>query len=84
MSISFELRSEVLDFTELTRNLPDAELNKPWDWRGYEEGVRFAHFRVYEELRWLAASLRPVVRLTAAQQALVQNHAAYGTRVQCC
>jgi hypothetical protein len=77
MSISFELRSAVLDFTELTKNLSEADLDKPWEWRGYEEGMRFAHFRVYEELRWLAAALTPQANLSAAQQALIQHHAAY-------
>jgi hypothetical protein len=77
MSISLDLRSAVLDFTELTKNLSEADLDKPWEWRGYEEGVRFAHFRVYEELRWLAAALTPQANLSAAQQALVQHHAAY-------
>lgn len=57
--------------------LSDAELDIPWQWRGYDEGVRFAFFRVHEELRWLAAVISPQVALSTAQRALAQHHAAY-------
>jgi hypothetical protein len=77
MSIPIELRLAVLDFVDLTRNLSDGELDISWQWRGYDEGVRFAHFRIYEELRWLSASLAAEGHLSTAQQALVQHHSAY-------
>jgi DinB superfamily len=77
MPISLDLRSAVLDFVELTRTIPDSQLDIEWQWRGYEEGVRFAHFRVYEELRWLSALLAANAHLSAAQQALIQYHIAY-------
>lgn len=40
----------------LTHGLPDSALEREWAWGAYnEEGVRFAFFRTYEELRELAA-----------------------------
>jgi hypothetical protein len=77
MPISMDLHSAVLEFIELSIGLSDAELDRPWQWRGYDEGVRFAFFRVYEELRWLGAEMSPQVGLSTAQQALAQHHAAY-------
>lgn len=77
MPISMELRSAVLDFIELSMGISNADLDKPWQWRGYDEGVRFAFFRVYEDLRWLKAEISPQVALNTAQQALAQHHAAY-------
>ena len=51
------LAAAVLDFADLTCDLPDAGLEKPWAWRDYDEGVRFAFFRTYEDLRTLAVQL---------------------------
>lgn len=43
-------------FATLTQGLPDSALERPWAWGAYdEEGVRFAFFRTYEDLRELAA-----------------------------
>jgi len=69
-------------FTSITHKLSDDDLELPWTWRAYNEGVRFAFFRAYEELRSLAAVLlterttlgKPI---TTAQRALAQYHAAY-------
>ena len=69
-------------FTAITHKLSDDDLELPWTWRAYNEGVRFAFFRAYEELRSLAAVLiterttlgKPI---TTAQRALAQYHAAY-------
>lgn len=77
MPISRDLRSAVLDFIDLSMALSDAELDIPWQWRGYDEGVRFAFFRVYEELRWLGADISTQVTLSTAQQALVKHHNVY-------
>lgn len=62
--------------------LDDQDLEREWSWRAYHEGVRFAFFRTYEDLRELAARLiterttcgKPI---TAAQHTLSQYHAAY-------
>ena len=76
------LSKAVSDFTAFVLSLSETDLNRDWDWHGYEEGVRFACFRVYEELRTLAVQLQaeriangdPV---TAAQHILAQFHLAF-------
>ena len=70
-------------FAELVLDLPDIELEQEWVWGSYEsEGVRFAFFRTYEELRELAVKIRVArdtagIPLTGAQLILAQYHAAY-------
>lgn len=69
-------------FVLTTQKLTGADLERDWTWRAYQEGIRFAFFRTYEELRDLAAKLitermtrgKPI---TTAQHALAQYHAAY-------
>ncbi len=73
----------VEQFADLTHGLPDSTLDREWVWGAYdEEGVRFAFFRTYEELRELAARTaaeRSAQGLTrsAAQCILAQYHSAY-------
>ena len=70
-------------FAGVTQGVPDAELDREWAWGAYDsEGVRFAFFRTYEELRELAArtaaerSARgPAV--SSAHRILAQVHSAY-------
>ncbi len=70
-------------FARVTQGVADPELDRAWAWGAYDsEGVRFAFFRTYEELRELAArtaagrSARgPAV--SAAQRILAQYHSAY-------
>lgn len=76
------LARAVEQFADLTQGIPDAALERPWTWRDYDEGVRFAFFRTYEELRELAAisaaeraNLGPP--LTLAQRIWGQYHGAY-------
>jgi len=70
-------------FAQVTQNLPDSDLERPWAWGSYDsEGVRFAFFRTYEELRELAVMLHQERRrqgqpLTQAQRILGYYHAAY-------
>lgn len=76
------LNTAVLEFARLTCSLPDADLEKPWDWRDYDEGVRFAFFRTYEDLRTLAVRLAAGRSAagngsTQAQHILGQYHAGY-------
>jgi uncharacterized damage-inducible protein DinB len=67
----------------VTQGVAEPELDRAWAWGAYDsEGVRFAFFRTYEELRELAArtaagrSARgPAV--SAAQRILGQYHSAY-------
>ena len=69
-------------FAQLTCFLPEQALEREWIWGEYDEGVRFAFFRVYEELRQLAAKLETLridsyPPLTTAHRILGQYHAAY-------
>ena len=73
------LESAIFEFAELTYNLPDRELERDWVWQDYDEGVRFAFFRNYEDLNTLAARLEAerTVPFSEAQRILAQYHAAY-------
>ncbi len=76
------LTKAVESFAAATVVFVDTDLARPWAWRMYDEGVRHAFFRTYEELRELASRLG-TMRLaqgrprTTAQHALGQYHAAY-------
>ena len=76
------LTQAVEKFALTTCHLSDVDLDREWRWRAYSEGVRYAMFRTYEELRTLAAGLI-VERTTTgspistAHHALAQYHAAY-------
>lgn len=70
-------------FTGVLLGRDDALLERPWAWGPYEgEGVRFAHFRTFEELRELEVIIR-VQRIaaerapTSAQTILAQYHRAW-------
>jgi hypothetical protein len=76
------LTETIYQFAHLTCSLPDQALEKEWVWGEYDEGVRFAFFRVYEELRQLAATLETLRTasnqpLTTAQRILGQYHTAF-------
>lgn len=70
-------------FADLTQRLSDADLERPWAWRSYdEEGVRFTFFRVFEELRTLTVQLDQARQVadrpsSSAQRILAQYHVAY-------
>ena len=77
------LAQAVEEFVAATAGLPDEALEREWQWRAHdEEGVRFAFFVTYQELRELAA-LAAAERATRgpaqtlAQRILAQHHAAY-------
>ena len=60
----------------------DAKLENEWRWGDYDEGVRFAFFLTYQELREVAAqtAVQRAVdgpAITWAQRILAQHHAAY-------
>ena len=77
------LDQSVETFAHLTQSLTDADLDRVWAWGDYEsEGVRFAFFRVYEELRTLAVKLAQERASnghlpSTAQRILDLYHAAY-------
>jgi uncharacterized damage-inducible protein DinB len=70
-------------FVQLTKDLDEPDLEKPWAWHSYDgEGVRFAFFRTYEELQELAVKLELErvnlgYPLTSAQRILGQYHVAF-------
>jgi hypothetical protein len=70
-------------FSTLVRDLPDSELERDWAWGSYKsEGIRFAYFRAYEDLRKLAVQIGRYREasgntLSDAQRILAQYHAAY-------
>jgi hypothetical protein len=69
------LSTAVLEFAAIVQPLSDAQLDRHWAWEGYDEGLRFALFRVYETLSTLSARLnRPQ---TVAARILGQVHATY-------
>ena len=61
-------------FAGLTQHLSDADLDRPWAWRSYdEEGVRFAFFRVFEELRTLSVQLEQARQAAGRQPSSAQR-----------
>ena len=77
-----ELQSAVERFSRLAVTLTDADLDRPWSWGDYDEGVRFAFFRTYESLRDLAVTLADERRVaglpqTTAQHILAQYQSAF-------
>ena len=76
------LTATVTKFASATQAFTDTDLERPWVWKDYEEGIRFAFFRICEQLCELAARLE-VERaaspqpLTVAQRILGQYHTAY-------
>ena len=76
------LTQAVEKFALTTCHLTDDDIDRKWDWRAYREGVRYAMFRTYEELRTLAAKLiaertTKGPPFSTAHHALAQYHAAY-------
>ncbi len=76
------LTQAVEKFALKTCHLSDSDLDRAWTWRAYSEGVRYAMFRTYEELRTLAAVLiaertTQGAPITTAHHSLAQYHAAY-------
>jgi hypothetical protein len=75
------LKQAVEAFLQETATLPDSALERPWAWREYDEGIRLAFFRTFEELQGLAvviANRRERSQSpTSAQRILAQFHRAY-------
>jgi hypothetical protein len=77
------LSRAVEQFAVITQAVPDSALDLEWAWGAYDsEGVRFAFFRTYEELRELAViteaeRLASGVPVSSAQRILAQYHAAH-------
>src|SRR5258708_12274426 len=76
------LTQAVEAFARVGVKYSDAKLENEWKWGDYEEGVRFAFFLTYQEVREVAAETA-VQRaidgpaMTWGQRILAQHHAAY-------
>ncbi len=49
------IRKQMGDWLQSVAGQPDYVLDRKWTWQGYDEGVRFAFFRILEELRSLSS-----------------------------
>lgn len=80
---SSSLAHAVERFADALQGVPDPDLDREWAWGAYDgEGVRFAFFRTYEDLRELAARtaaerLAHGPEMSTAQRILAQVHTAY-------
>jgi hypothetical protein len=76
------LPDAVRKFAVFAHSVPDRDLEAPWTWSDYDEGIRFAFFRTYEQLREMAARLSSQRAMdmgtpSEAQQILAQFIAAF-------
>lgn len=74
------LAQAVDQWVHTTQGFSDAMLDTTWVWRAHdEEGVRFAFFRVYEDLRALAATLTAArsTPIRTSHRAMAQYHSAW-------
>jgi len=72
--------SQAVDgFTHTALTMTDSDLELKWAWQSYDaEGLRFAFFRTYEELRALAAQLSTLCPpINPARHILAHYHAAF-------
>lgn len=68
------LHTALSTYTTFLAPLTEPQLNTPWTWHGYDEGIRFNAFRVYETLTALAGQLRANQPVTTAQHAMAAYH----------
>lgn len=72
----------VTNFAEFFIRLNDQDLERPWVWKSYQEGFRYAILRTYEEIRELAVKLetrRAATRkpITTAQRIIGNYHSSF-------
>lgn len=78
-----QLNQEVKTWLKNVSGLGDETLNRKWEWQGYNEGIRFAFFRILEELRALVNNEEIFPReahrneSTVVQQHLIHFHQVY-------
>ena len=75
------LAAAVENFAASTHAFTDQDLERAWTWGDYDEGVRFAFFRVYEDMRQLAARLLAERSISATPLAAWRRCALLGTAV---
>jgi hypothetical protein len=82
--INQELTTAVENLASKVMELPDSALDTPWQWKGHNEGVRFALFVTLLEIRQLAVKLASeraaglkLPPLTMSQRILAQYHSAF-------
>ncbi|HWQ46204.1 MAG TPA: DinB family protein [Longilinea sp.] len=70
------IRRTLDTFTSRMYKVTDQQLDIPWAWNEYKgEGIRFAYFRIYEELR--SAAARVSRSQSMVERILAQNNLAY-------
>ncbi len=70
------LRRTIDAFSAAVSKASDKQLDIPWAWNDYKgEGIRFAFFRIYEELRSAAARVSRAQSMV--ERILAQNNQAY-------
>jgi hypothetical protein len=79
---NWDLYGAVSQFAQLAHHFSEGDLEKPWAWQDYDDGIRHAFFRNYEELRELAAleaanRVRLGTPLSVAQRILGQYHGGF-------
>jgi hypothetical protein len=73
-----DLTSAVENFASVMLPLSERDLERPYPWKGYDEGIRFTFFMTILELRELAARLAPKRETpTQVHRILAQYHAQY-------
>lgn len=82
MAIDLSLSAVVTSFAAKALQSGDSGLERTWKWGDYDEGVRFAFFRVMEELGSLAVKVadrraRNGQPPSQARRIMAQYHAAY-------
>lgn len=55
VDFEWDIYEAIKQFARLAHHFSEGDLEKPWAWQDYDDGVRHAFFRTYEELRELAA-----------------------------
>ena len=70
---NWDLYGAVSQFAQLAHHFSERDLEKPWAWQDYDDGVRHAFFRTYEELRELAA-LEATSRTKLGKPASIAQH----------
>ena len=78
----WDLYGAVSQFAQMAHHFSEGDLEKPWAWQDYDDGVRHAFFRTYEELRELAAleasdRCRLGLPPSIAQRILAQYHGGF-------
>lgn len=82
VNLEWNAYEAIKQFARLAHHFSEGDLEKPWAWQDYDDGVRHAFFRTYEELREQAAleankRVQQGNPLSTAQRILAQYHGGF-------